>query len=265
VSTDLSSWFSKVFAGMRRSWKSLLVYQLIALVPSMLIGIALRDFNNQFASKSPNGPFTLGRGLLVLTLVSSLTSIVIYAVFTAASAHVLALDAVAERQGSASRVRWQDGLRFGLSRVLPMLGWSIATGLLVIVGYVFCLLPGIYFAVVFYGTLTGVVAFERPSSVVNRCFELMKGNWWEIFARFLLVGVARAIVSFGVGLLSGGFSLAARRSRASSFGSIIASKVTNVPFTMFVSVAAVVTYAELRRKLEPISSAQLAAESAIPS
>jgi hypothetical protein len=265
VSTDLSSWFSKVFAGMRRSWKSLLIYRLIAVVPSILIAIALRGFTNQFAQTSRNIRFTIGGGALVLTLVSYLSSIVIYAVATAASAHVLAHDALSESQGSSARVDWQQGLRFGFSRVLPMIGWSLATGLLVGVGFLFCLVPGIYLGVVFFATLTGVVAFERPASVLSRCFELMKGHWWEMFARALLVLVAIFIFSCGVGLLSGGFSLATRGSATGSVGSIIASSVLNIPLAMFMSVAAIVTYAELRRKLEPISSAQLAAESAIPS
>jgi hypothetical protein len=250
---------------MRRSWKSLLIYRLIALVPSILIAIALSGFTNQIAQPSRNVRLTIGGGALVLTLVSYLSSIVIYAVSTAASAHVLAHDAAAASQGSMARVTWQQGLRFGFSRLLPMIGWSIATGLLVIVGSLFCLLPGIYLGVVFFGTLTGVVAFERPSSVVSRCFELMKGNWWDMFGRALLVVVGLFLFSCGVGLLSGGFSVAASRSTTGSAGSTILSSVLGIPLAMFLSVAAIVTYAELRRKLEPISSAQLAAESAIPS
>lgn len=264
VSTDLSSWFSKVFAGMRRSWKSLLIYRLIALVPSILVAIALRGVTKQIAQPSRNVRFTIGGGALVLTMVSYLSSIVIYAVSTAASAHVLAHDALSESQGSSARVDWQQGLRFGFSRVLPMIGWSLATGLLVGVGFLFCLVPGIYLGVIFFGTLTGVVAFERPSSVVSRCFELMKGNWWEMFGRALLVVVGLIVVSCGIGLLSGGFTIATSGSTTGSVGSIFASSLLNIPIAMFLSVAAIVTYAELRRKLEPISSAQLAAESAIP-
>jgi hypothetical protein len=249
---------------MRRSWKSLLIYRLIALVPSILIAIALSSFTSQLAQPSRNVRLTIGGGALVLSLVSYLSSIVIYAVSTAASAHVLAHDAAAESQGSSARVSWQQGLRFGISRVLPMIGWSIATGLLVIVGCIFCVLPGIYLGVIFFGTLTGVIAFERPSSVLSRCFELMKGNWWDMFGRALLVGLGLIIFSCGIGLLSGGFTLATSGSTTGSVGSTIVSSVLNIPIAMFLSVAAIVTYAELRRKLEPISSAQLASESAIP-
>jgi hypothetical protein len=248
---------------MKRSWKSLLIYRLIALVPSIVIAIALSGFTNQFAKTSSNVRLTIGGGALVLTLVSYLSSIVIYAVSTAASAHVLAHDAAAESQGSAARVSWQDGLRFGVSRLWPMIGWSIVTGLLTIVGSILCLLPGIYLGVVFFGTLTGVVAFERPSSVVSRCFELMKGHWWDMFGRALLVVIGLLVFSCGIGLLSGGFTVATRGSGTASTGSTILSNVLSIPIAMFLSVAAIVTYAELRRKLEPVTSAQLAAESAI--
>lgn len=97
-------------------------HRLIALVPSILIAIALRGFTNQFAQPSRNVRFTIGGGALVLTLVSYLSSIVIYAVSTVASAHVLAHDAAAVSQGSAARVSRPQGLRFGVSRVLPMIG-----------------------------------------------------------------------------------------------------------------------------------------------
>jgi hypothetical protein len=263
VSVDFSSWFSKVFAGMRRSWKSLLIFQLLVLVTSSILALALRAANSQFVQTSSNGRKSI-RGVVVVALVSYVCAFAIRAVPEVASAHVIAHDAASHTQGDSSRTGWRQGLRFGFSRSVPMIGWSIATSLLTIVGSVFCLLPGIYLAVAFWGTLTGVVAFERPPSVVGRCLELMKGHWWQVVARALLVAVARLAVGHVVSLLTGGFSPAARRARANGIGSTIVSNVLNVPFGMFVSIATIITYAELRRKLEPITSAQLAAESALP-
>lgn len=261
VSTDLPSWFSKVFAGMRRSWKSLLIYRLMALVPTVLLGIAIKPV----VRPSKGLRSLLGRSPSALGLVSALMGLVIYVISTGAAAHVLARDAVSESEGSSSRTGWWQGLRFGFSRFWSMFGWSVAAGLAIYLGLLFCVLPGIYVDVIFHATFAGVVAFERPLSVIRRCFELIKGHWWEMFGRSFLVSLAAAAVALGFGFLTGGFTLAARRARAASLGSNILLNVINVPFAMFLSVSAVVTYAELRRKLEPISSAQLAAESVAPS
>jgi hypothetical protein len=261
VSTDLSSWFSKVFAGMRRSWKSLLIYRLMALVPTVLLRIAIKPV----VRPSTGLRSLFGQSPSALAILSSLTGVVVYVVSTTASAHVLAHDAVSEGEGSSSRTGWWQGLRFGFLRFWPMLGWSVASCLSIYLGMLFCVLPGIYLEVIFRATFAGVVAFERPSSVIRRCFALMKGHWWEMFGRAFLVSLAAAAVIACVGFVSGGFTLAARRARAASLRSNILLNVINVPFAMFLSVAAVVTYAELRRKLEPVTSAQLAAESALPS
>lgn len=207
----------------------------------------------------------LGRSPSALGLVSALMGLVIYVISTTAAAHVLARDAVSESEGSSSRTGWWQGLRFGFSRFWSMFGWSVAAGLAIYLGLLFCVLPGIYADVIFHATFAGVVAFERPLSVIRRCFELIKGHWWEMFGRSFLVSLAAAAVALGFGFLTGGFTLAARRARAASLGSNILLNVINVPFAMFLSVSAVITYAELRRKLEPITSAQLAAESVAPS
>jgi hypothetical protein len=259
VSTDLSSWFSKVFAGMRRSWKSLLIYRLMALVPTVLLRIAIKPV----VRPSTGLRSVLGQSPSALGLASGLMGVVVYVVSTTASAHVLAHDVVSDSEGSSSRTSWWQGLRFGFSRFWPTLGWSAAASLAIYLGLLFCVLPGIYVDVIFHATFAGVVAFERPSSIIRRCFALIKGHWWEMFGRSFLVSLASTAVIVGVSFVNGGFTLAARRARAANLRWNILLNVINVPFAMFMSGAAVVTYAELRRKLEPVTSAQLAAESAI--
>jgi hypothetical protein len=67
---------------------------------------------------------------------------------------------------------------------------SILAGLIIFVGYLLLIIPGLYFtgrlALVFY-----VIAIEDCSAVdgVKRSWQLSKGHWWFIFRTSLLLGL----------------------------------------------------------------------------
>lgn len=86
--------------------------------------------------------------------------------------------------------------------------FSIPIMLIIIVGTVFCILPGIYFGVVFM-PFTTVAMVENLSfgDTFNRCFTLIKENFWISLAIYLVSYIVFAfmsgIITFIVGIIFG--------------------------------------------------------------
>jgi hypothetical protein len=271
VPTDFGSWFSKVFAAFGRSWKSLLILHALALVPTVVVSAVQQVLlRNQFN----DGTFTSGTRLtffgaatgvtLLLALVAGILSLILRAAASVATAHIITRDAVAEAAGDPTRVDWKDGLRFARGRIGAMIGWSLLTGLLTVLGFIACIGPGIWLGVVFFSSLTGVIAFERGKPF-ERCFALIKGQWWSMFGRAAaMIGIAwgvQFITSLVLAVLFG--TSLGTRSTAGIFTMQILSVAVGLPIAMLLSIAAVIAYAELRSKQQATSAGLLAHEASI--
>lgn len=71
------------------------------------------------------------------------------------------------------------------------LGSQIALGILVMIGFVLCGIPGIYlFPIVMI--MQAMIIFENASLgyVFDRGFKLIKENWWTTFGAFVIIGIA---------------------------------------------------------------------------
>ncbi|MBE9586707.1 glycerophosphoryl diester phosphodiesterase membrane domain-containing protein [Mucilaginibacter sp. JRF] len=83
------------------------------------------------------------------------------------------------------------------------LGGSIVITLLTIAGMFLCLIPGIYLSVVF-SLFLPIMVMENGSfsHAFNKCFQLIKSNWWITFGIIIVVSImlsiAGAIVSLPV-------------------------------------------------------------------
>jgi hypothetical protein len=163
---------------------------------------------------------------------------------------------IAARTAAGADASIADGLRFGLRRSLPYLGWALLCGLMSVVGFLACIAPGVWLAVTFYATLLGVVAFEqgRYGSTFSRCFALVKGRWWETFGRMLLLLLANLVVG---GVVSGGARLVSLGSSLlEQFFSAAAGAVIGVVTTTLL----LVQYADLRNRQQRVTTASLVAE-----
>ncbi|MGA0556225.1 hypothetical protein ACO2Q8_06230 [Larkinella sp. VNQ87] len=87
------------------------------------------------------------------------------------------------------------------AEVQAALGRAVVTwlvvGLLVIVGMLFFIIPGIYLSVVFSLALVTVV-FEDGSvgTFIGRCFDLIRDKWWSTFGLIIIVSFIAYILSF---------------------------------------------------------------------
>jgi hypothetical protein len=78
----------------------------------------------------------------------------------------------------------------------PILIASIVVGLVVLVGAVFCLIPGIYLGVVL-SIIFCIMIFEDMSfmSAFSRSFRLMKTNWWNTLGVIIVASIIVYLLS----------------------------------------------------------------------
>jgi hypothetical protein len=84
--------------------------------------------------------------------------------------------------------------------ILKVFFYSIPIALLTALGFILCLVPGIYLAVVF-APFSSIVIIEDKSysEAFNRCFRLIKDNFWISFVIYVLTYL---IAAFSGGILS---------------------------------------------------------------
>jgi hypothetical protein len=86
----------------------------------------------------------------------------------------------------------------------PLVAVSILFGLGVGVGFILLIIPGLILLVM-WAVVAPVTVLERPGvfSAFGRSRGLVRGNGWNVFAVIVLVFLAVAVISVGVGLLTG--------------------------------------------------------------
>ena len=86
------------------------------------------------------------------------------------------------------------------SYIIPVFFYTLLTTILMALGIAFCIAPGIFLLVAF-SPLPAIIILEEQSfgEAFNRCFILLKNNFWISLGLYLLVYV---IYSFSSGIIS---------------------------------------------------------------
>lgn len=131
---------------------------------------------------SPN-MFTLNFLLAFLALMAS--GMAFYALLYGTI--MLYIKSYLKNNGVADPEEVKAGIR---SRFWSLFGLSFLVGLITVIGMAFCLLPGIYFAVVFSISYAIMIMEDRDvTNTINYCFQLIKGEWWITFATLFVMGI----------------------------------------------------------------------------
>jgi hypothetical protein len=91
--------------------------------------------------------------------------------------------------------------------------WSILwvytlMSLVVIGGYVLLIVPGVIATIALYFSLFVLVnEGSRGESALTRSRILVKGRWWLVFGKLLLIGILNILLALGIGLVAGLLSL----------------------------------------------------------
>jgi hypothetical protein len=252
VPADFSSWMGKMVDAVGRSWRPVGLLQLVLVIP---LAIVLALFEQ--AAGSRMGVVTVGNttklefdhpgaaaGLAVV--------LVVVAVVLGALVQLACLWIVV-KEADNQPIDPAQVARFAFSRVLPMIGWEIVAGLLVAIGLIAILLPGIYLGVVLLPTILGVVGLERAG--IRRCFELARGRFFALLGRCCVAVLIAAAYSELVQVIT---NIIFGRD-ATGWGVQVVAALLQLPLDVAGVAFLVVTYAELRGAHGPASTRQLSA------
>ncbi|MFR9801366.1 hypothetical protein ACL02T_03565 [Pseudonocardia sp. RS010] len=228
VAADFSDWWAKVLAVLKRSWQPLLLIQLATALPALILAAILGVV---LAAGGGVVGVAVGGGIFVILVVA--------ASLLAQGASVY----VVTRQAAEQPVGASEALSFAASRALPLLGWGLLAGILVFIGFLLLVLPGVYLLVVFAASLTGVIMYERAG--IGRTFELVNRQFWGTFGRLITFAIAAAVYS---GIIS---AIVSTFTAPDSVARSLVVNILTLPVTLAAAGVAVVTYASLRNKENP--------------
>lgn len=120
--------------------------------------------------------------------------------------------------------------------ILPLFGAAVIFGICVFVAAIFFVIPGIVLGV-FWCLFAPAIVVERTGVFrsFGRSIELVKGNWWAIFAVFLLFLLMLIVAAIVLGAIF--FAII-----DSVAGRIIADAITNILFAPLSAIVVSVIY-----------------------
>jgi hypothetical protein len=189
VSPDYAGWWSRGTGIIRAGWRPLLGVQLAAGLVSFVLAVPVEIVQlNLLRNRSIEPADALRATGLTLGLAA-------VAGFAGLLATLMTVHIVVQI-ASGRRAEFGPAARAALPRILPLLGWSLLSGVVLVAGLCACVIPFFFFLLVFT-PLAPVVMFERGNAV-SRCFRLFNGD------RGVSAGRTATIVglTIGVGLVA---------------------------------------------------------------
>lgn len=178
------------------------------------------------------------------TVVSGLLGYVATQLATAASFQIVSGDYLDHAP------TWQESLRSARSRLRSLLWLSILYGLALALGFILCILPGIYLGVVF-SVAVPVLLFEevKGTAALGRSRRLLDGRFWPalgvLAVSIILAGtVSTAIQAVLVGIVSSGGDT------VDAFAQAVASSISSILTTPFSAAVIAVLYFDAKVRKE---------------
>ncbi|MEU4694290.1 hypothetical protein [Actinoplanes sp. NPDC023714] len=259
VSPDFAGWWGRGSALVRRVWKPALILHAIVAVPTLALSLPAQSYfeteETAFSAALEARPTELPP---VAGLVVGFLAILVVALITGAFA-LVATSASIQLGVQAATGRPVDlgsAVKTGLRRAPALFGWGILAMLLGMVAFLLCFLPLLYVGVAL-AVLPVVVTVERGVGI-GRCFQLLHADFGLSLGRIATIfGIA-----LGAALALGVVSVvmqAALGPFAGSVVQVILNGVFSVAFGVVGAPFLLTTYADMRSRLEPFSTAHLAA------
>lgn len=146
---------------------------------------------------------------------------------------------------------WRGSLSFALSRLGPLLWLTFVFGVLLVLGFVACILPGFYLYVA-WSVAVPVLLLEdvRGRKALKRSKQLVKGRWWSILGAIVVALILAGIVQ---GVFSGvllGVIGTADNAIVTAIAGAIANTAASVLTTPFTAAVIMGLYFDLRVRKE---------------
>ncbi len=255
VTEGFGGWFSRLFAVLGRSWKSiLLISWTTAAVPLAVLAVAAGLTSERLVvTPAPGGAQapTFDSGALGTFFVVVFVAAIIGAYLTAAAQAATVWAVTREAAGGPAPLG--AALGYGFRNGLRLFGWSLLYGLMVAVGLCACIVPGIYLGVA--GCLYIPIAlYRRGMSPIGTSFSLVNRSFWAALGRMLLL----LAMVYGVQLvLSIPAQIVSAGSRTAGLVLTVIVELVTAPLALVLTVGTVLLFAELWNKGVPTTTADL--------
>lgn len=193
---DVADVFSTTFRAIGGALVPVLGCALIVAVPTLVTSFLIRVAMYLILVSSESGPPTM-ETLQQLALLGSLAYVAAFGVLivTQSIGQAGIVYAVAEYL-SGRKATLGGAIRVGFSRLVPVVVASFIVGIVIVIGLIMCLLPGLV-AIVFFCMTVPVCVVERlgPIDSITRGIQLAEGNRLQITLAFLALVVGIFVVS----------------------------------------------------------------------
>jgi hypothetical protein len=178
-------------------------------------------------------------------LIAALIVVVISAALQAALTRGAALATVGER------IDVEASYRYGFRRFGSVFWISLLIGLIVAIGFILFIIPGIIFLTMLAVAIPAlIVENRRGTDALGRSWNLVKGHFWHVLGTIVVAFIITIVVSAVIGLLGD-----SNWFLQWIFGSI--AQIITAPFTALVSV---LLYIDLRARVEGLTGDRLRAD-----
>jgi hypothetical protein len=162
---------------------------------------------------------------------------------------------------------WKDSLRFARSRLRPLLWLTLIQAVLTGLGFVACIIPGIWLAVSWAVAVPAMLTEDvRGRAALGRSFGLVKHRWWPTLGAlalgFILAAIVGGAISAAVTALS--FTDVGDSLFATLAVDAIAGTISGVLVTPFQAALATIIYFDLRVRKEGFDLELLAQHVGVP-
>jgi hypothetical protein len=244
---------STAFEVYKANAAKLIVIVAIVVVPLSFISHFLTGYvfkptvtTTTFAGQTITTASTRSFGTFVFaSLIAAAIAVIISAVLQAALTRGAALAAVGDP------VDTEASYQYGFKKFGSVLWISILVGLVVGIGFILLIIPGIIFLTMLAVTIPAlIVEDQRGTSAMGRSWNLVKGHFWHVLGTIVVAALITGVVGAVLGLLGG-----SNWFLQWIFGSI--AQIITAPFAALVTV---LLYVDLRARSEQLTGERLRQE-----
>jgi hypothetical protein len=211
----------------------------VPIVPIYILGTVIVGSTDPTAF-DVNAPVDNSGTAVVGRLIDQILSSIAAAVGLAACFKAISAAYLGERAGIG------DSLRYGASRFLPLIVCYIVCSILLILGFIALIIPGIFLLVKLSMAFPALVCEKAgPIKSISRSWELTKGNWWRVFGTLIVVFILLFVISLALGGVLGAVLLSSDSISEVAFAvltTLIGLLIAAITYPLIASVVTVMYY-----------------------
>jgi len=245
-SRQLGDILSTAFDVYKANAAKLIVIVAIVVVPLALIGSLVQNvvFEEKFTIEGQ----TIDRNFFAGIVAATITGVLAFVM-------AFVLQAAVVRAGAQAvigdPVDAEASYRYGFKRLGSVILIALLAGLIIFVGFLLLVIPGIIFAVFLSVAIPAlVIENRRGTDALSRSWNLVKGSFWHVLGTFIVAAIITGLIGGLIGAIGG----------RNFFLSWVFTAIGQTITTPFTALVTVVLYLDLRARQESLSAETLRAE-----